>query len=323
MIRLLLAAVLLGAPAVASAQDAAPAASEDFGSALRRLLDRLRGVARPAPPDESGVGRLVSWNIQTFGKRVSAKRRAAVAGALSAILGGTSRPTVLAAEEIANAEASETLAGMLPRGWSASFQDTPDAMDNGVYYGPGARVDCAFTLDGFQHPPRVAHLTVGDAGFTLIVVHLAYDKGDAAVSDGELARLQAWAEAEAAKPDADPDYVIAGDFNLPTRAGKAESSRAGARSWTPLEDVLDADLTALVDEPTSRGRGRRAVNNYDHFLVSRAFRRELLLEAGRLDEKLVLDAEDAAGARASDHFPIALTFRTRGVARRGAGVCRR
>lgn len=320
--RLLLASVLLASPALASAQDAGPAASESLGDALRRLVDRLRGVSRPAPPDESGVGRLVSWNIQTFGKRVSASRRDAVARALSAILAG-GRPTALAAQEIANAEASATLERMLPRGWTASFEDTPDAMDNGVYAGPGVRIDCAFTLEGFRHPPRVAHLTVGEAGFTLIVVHLAYDKGDAEASDSELVRVQAWAKAEAAKPGADPGYVIAGDFNLPTRAGKTESARAGARAWTPLEDELDGGLTALVDEPTSRGRGRRAVNNYDHFVVSPAFRRELLLESGRLDERLVLDAEDAAGARASDHLPIALTFRTRGVSRHGAAICGR
>ncbi|MBI3563859.1 MAG: hypothetical protein HY079_01525 [Elusimicrobia bacterium] len=321
--RLLLASTLLAAPAPSSAQGAGAAASEDLGGALRRLIDRLRGAVRPAPPaDASGTARLVSWNIQTFGRRASPKRRRAIAGALAAILGGDRRPTVLAAEEIANADSSELLETMLPRGWTASFQDTEDAMDNGVYAGPGAAVDCAFTLDGFAHPPRVAHLTVGDADFTLVVVHLAYEKGDASVSDAELLRLQEWVEAEAAKPGADPDFVIAGDFNLPTRSGKAASARASAASWTPLEDVLDGRLAALVDEPTSRGRGREAVNNYDHFLVSRSFRQQLLLEAGRLDERLVLDAEESAGARASDHFPIALTFRTKGAVRQGPSTCR-
>lgn len=321
--RLLLVVTLVAAPAASYAQSGGTAASEDLGGALKRLLDRLRGAVRPAAPvDASGTARLVSWNIQTFGRRASPKRRRAIADSLAAILGGDRRPTVLAAEEIANQDSSDLLETMLPRGWTASFQDTPDPMDNGVYAGPGVTVDCAFTLDGFAHPPRVAHLTVGDADFTLVVVHLAYDKGDASVSDAELLRLQEWVEAKAAEPGADPDFVIAGDFNLPTRTGKAESARASAASWTPLEDVLDGKLAALVDEPTSRGRGREAVNNYDHFLVSRSFRQQLLLEAGRLDERLVLGAEEGAGARASDHFPIALTFRTKGAARHGASVCR-
>jgi endonuclease/exonuclease/phosphatase family metal-dependent hydrolase len=204
-------------------------------------------------------------------------------------------------------------------------------MNNAIFAGPGVRVDCSGNLDlpGVQHPPHMAHLTVGDADFTLVSVHLSYAGGDASASIAELKAIMAWVRAQAAKPGADPDFVIAGDFNLPTSQGKALSSRAGDRSWGPLEDSLGGGFTALVDEPTSRRGKTAAANNYDHFLVSADFANEELVSAGAVDQSEVALAEREAGARASDHYPIALTFRESGagldgrpIALDGASICR-
>src|SRR5207302_1876020 len=149
-------------------------------------------------PQDGAVFKLVSWNLQTYGKRIKADRKRASADAIARIFGdGTAK--VFAAQEIANETGAELVERDLDAGkgrWTKDFQDSSDAQDN----------------------------------------------------------------------------VVAGDFNLPTRAGKGQSRRAGARGWTPIEDVLDAHVLrgrfkALVDEPTSREDGE-AANNYDHFLVS-------------------------------------------------------
>jgi exonuclease III len=318
--------LLLFTPALrAQNTSTTPIVFEDAGNALRRIWDRIRGQPRApqSPPDD--VAHIVSWNLQAFGARVPAKRRAAVGAALSRALGGWRGPVLFAAQEIANEKGERAVAAMLPgSGWTESFEDTSDAMDNALFAGAGVRIDCSYNLlEGFVHPPRVAHVSVADADFTLISVHLTYDKGDAQSSDGELEHLLQWIKTEAARPGADPDFIVAGDFNLATRAGKLDSSRAHDQSWTPLEDMLGgSSMTALVDEPTSRSGRNKTANNYDHFLVSARFLKREFMEAQRLDEAVVLEAEKQAGTRASDHFPVVLALKTRGVGRDGAPIAR-
>lgn len=308
----------------------------DLTDSFRGLWDRLRGRRPPAPPPSGGganLARLVSWNVQTLGKKASRAKKDALRLGLGHALAGAG-PALLAAQEIANDKGAETLARQLPdggRGWTMSFEDTSDAMNNALYFGPGVRVGCSGSLDlaGVRHPPHMAHVTVGYADFTVLSVHLSFAKGDASASAAELRLIMAWIRAQAAKPGADPDFVVAGDFNLPTGRGKELSVRSSDRSWWPIEDALGPGFTALVDEPTSR-RGRQdAANNYDHFLVSDDFLDEELVAAGAVSAAEVALAEREAGARASDHLPIALTFRKSGpgtdgrpLALDGASVCR-
>lgn len=303
---------------------ATPDASADLSDTFRNLWDRFRGRTPGAQIPAGGggdLGRLVSWNVQTLGKKASKKKKDALRLSLGRALAGQG-PMILAAQEIANDKGAETLSRQLPgegRGWTMSFEDTSDAMNNAIFTGPGVKLDCSsnLMLEGVRHPPHMAHVTVGDVDFTLLSVHLSYDKGDASASAEELKLIMNWVRAQAAKPGADPDFVVAGDFNLPTGEGKKLSARSGDRSWEPLEDAMGAGFTALVDEPTSRHGREGASNNYDHFLVSDDFLNEELVVAGAVSTAEVALAEREAGARASDHFPIALTFRRSGAGRDG------
>ena len=313
---------------------AAPVESAaDLSDTLRNLIDRIRG-RRPVPLAPVGaLGRIVSWNVQTLGKKASKAKKAAIRYSLGRAF-ITAGPSILAAQEVANDAGAQTLSQQLPgegHGWTTSFADTSDAMNNAIYAGPGVMVDCSGNLElkGVRHPPHMAHLTVGSVDFTLLSVHLSYAKGDASVSMAELKLIMAWVRAQAAKPNADPDFVIAGDYNLATHAGKTESKRSGDSSWEPIEEGLGSGFTALVDEPTSRHGREGASNNYDHFLVSDDFQNEEFVVAGAVSTVEVAAAEHQAGARASDHYPIALSFRKSGNGRDGrplvldgASICR-
>ncbi|MDD5304596.1 MAG: hypothetical protein PHS14_15985 [Elusimicrobia bacterium] len=325
-----LAVLLVAASLCAQAQYAASAPvdpASEITDTFRNLWDRFRGRKPPAQipaGDGANMARLVSWNVQTLGKKASKAKKDALRLGLGRALAGAGT-MILAAQEIANDKGAETLSRQLPgegRGWTMSFEDTSDAMNNAIFTGPGVRVDCSgnLNIEGVMHPPHMAHLTVGDADFTLLSVHLTYAKGDASASADELKLIMAWVRAQAAKPGADPDFVIAGDFNLATGRGKALSTRSGDRSWEPIEDALGPGFTALVDEPTSRHGRQDAANNYDHFLVSDRFLDEEVVVAGAVNEAEVVMAEREAGTRASDHFPIALTFRKSGAGPDGRAI---
>lgn len=323
---LLVLLLLLIAPPAALGEDRTVSTlpTADLGATMRDWWDRLRG--RPAAPAAPAgeTARVVSWNVQAVGRSLPRKRKEALRLAVSRLLAGQT-PTVFAAQEVANDAGSRALTRMLPdegRGWTVSFQNTSAPMNNAVYAGPGVVVACGgnLELEGVVHPPHMAHVSVGAADFTLVSVHLTYAKGDASASLAELDRILAWAREQAARPGVDPDFVIAGDFNLPTRKGKVASARAGSQAWTPLEDALGDDFVPLVDEPTSRSGRGGAANNYDHFLVSSDFAAEELLDAGVLDVAAVHAAESEGGSRTSDHYPIALGLRVAGAGRDGRPI---
>ncbi len=315
-------AILLAVAVHAPGAGAAPLeASADLSDTFKSLWDRFRG-RRPEPAAPSGdLGRLVSWNVQALGRKASKKKKDALRYAINRAFIGAG-PSILAAQEVANDKGAETLALQLPdegRGWTMSFQDTSAAMNNAVFAGPGVRVNCSgnLELEGVRHPPHMAHVSVGEADFTVLSVHLSYAKGDSSASAEELRKIMAWVRAQAARPGADPDFVIAGDFNMATASGKAVSKRSGERSWETVEESMGEGFTALVDEPTSRHGRDGAANNYDHFLVSDDFFDEEFIVAGAVDSAEVAAAEQQAGTRASDHYPIAMTFRKSGAGRDG------
>ncbi|MDP3541977.1 MAG: endonuclease/exonuclease/phosphatase family protein [Elusimicrobiota bacterium] len=323
---ILLLSIALGASSRRAAA-AAPEAAADLNDTFRDMWERFRGHRPPAAPpagDASALGRLVSWNVQALGRKASKAKKDALRLTLGSALAGAGS-AILAAQEVANDKGAETLSRQLPgggRGWTMSFEDTSAAMNNAIFAGPGVTVNCSgnLELEGVRHTPHMAHVTVGSVDFTVLSVHLSYAKGDASASVAELQVIMDWVRERAAQPGADPDFIIAGDFNLPTGRGKELSVRSTDRSWGPIEDALGPGFTALVDEPTSR-RGRQgSANNYDHFLVSDDFLEEELVVAGAVNTAEVELAEREAGTRASDHYPIALTFRKAGAGRDGRAV---
>lgn len=105
----------------------------------------------------SGWLALVSWNVQAGGTSPSpdALRPEMVQAALGKMFGGAYQ--ILASQEIPNAESAGVLTKLLPGGplqWTASFFDTTDSMDNGVWHRAGVTCRDAFplftgsTLDG-------------------------------------------------------------------------------------------------------------------------------------------------------------------------------
>lgn len=235
---------------------------------------------------------LVSWNVQAFG-RVKAERLALCEQAYAAVV--STDVWVLAVQEIANEKGSALFMSRLPEGpWAPSFEDTPDPMDNALYFRGAASAPRRGFLfadpetgrpdrSKLLHPARWAHVRAGDFDFTLVSVHLTYARGDARRTKVELRALLEWAAAYLAEPANDPDVVIAGDFNL--SAEELEELAA------PLK------LRVLVTEPTTKGR-----RSYDHFLVSEDVAEELVA-AGR---------SPAEVPPVSDHFPIVARFRSKG-----------
>lgn len=315
--RRLLVLVLLGWSCAASAQTPPVAADLDWGS-IREWFRFRKG-----PKPDEDVFRLVSWNLQTYGKRIKAERKRASAEALRRIF-ADAQSKVLAAQEIGDDAGAENVASALEgtRGsWTMDFENSRDAQDNGLFVRDG-KVECSGFLFSTtedqrvsRHPARAAHVRIGDLDFTLITVHLEYNHGGAGSSVAELRRVLDWV---AARLDREPDVVVAGDFNLPTRAGKVLSQRGWDADWTPLEDVLAEyqalRMTPLVDEPTSRRNGI-AANNYDHFLVTRHLLETAYVRgsAQRLPESFLTAIEAQERVEISDHFPIALTLRSRGA----------
>lgn len=237
---------------------------------------------------------LVSWNVQTFG-RVGADRLRRCAEAYAAVI--STDVWVLAVQEIANERGSRLFMEQLPEGaWLSSFRDTSDPMDNAHYF-RGDKVSSArhgFVFDDLGtgrpdrskmlHPARWAEVRAGDFDFTLVSVHLTYARGDEAKTERELRFLLEWMEKRLADPAADPDLIVAGDFNL--SAEKLEAALAPG-----------SKLRVLVREYTSRGK-----HSYDHFLISEDVLEELVdASAGPYDIPPV-----------SDHYPIIGRFRSKG-----------
>jgi hypothetical protein len=309
------------------------------GDSIWERLKKLNPWSKPAPPAPQPVApapapaavvRIVSWNLQTFGKHINPGRKRASEKAMEAVFKDP-QTKLLAAQEIADDEAADVVQGELPSEgrWTRSFENSSDPQDNGFFARDGVQLECSAFLFAdrgkSRHPARAAHVRIGALDFTIITVHLAYDHGHADHAFDELRHVLDWIRAYEARPGADPDVVIAGDFNLPTRAGKAASQRAHDAQWKPIDDVIneyaDLQLVPLVDQPTSRQNGE-AANNYDHFVISKHLADTAFVvgSAGRMPEDGLKAIEASEGAQISDHFPISAQVRSGGAGNDGRPI---
>jgi endonuclease/exonuclease/phosphatase family metal-dependent hydrolase len=169
------------------------------------------------------------------------------------------------------------------------------------------------------HPPQVARFEVGDFDFTLLTVHLTFEDGNTSESARELRSILDYLDAYFALPDHDPDVIVCGDFNIPSKL----SGQTGSGGIT-LDQILDSDprfqtgerrFVATVHQPTSRSSapsGGAPRNNYDHCVLS-ADTLEEFVQARRVDTSVITELPDDPEERlTSDHFPIVAFFRTRG-----------
>ncbi|MCL6507569.1 MAG: hypothetical protein K6T59_11125, partial [Bryobacteraceae bacterium] len=309
------------------------------GPAIEARLAELKAnpVVPPlaeVPDDYSAVPQnwlaLVSWNVQGGATDSPGSRRPAMVGAaLGRMFGGTYQ--LLAAQEVANNAHATTLRDLLPGGaarWRYSFFDTTDGQDNGLWYQRGILVRNAVPLfvtgqvsstgrlitDPARavHPPLAAHVAAGDFDFTLITLHLTFAGGDTEESARELRVLLDFLDEYFRAPGHDPDVILCGDFNIPSRL----SGQTG-RNGITLDPIFDGDprfqsgerrFVVTVHEPTSRNASGSPVSNYDHCVFSADVMEELI-QARRLATQVLTDhPDDPEVTLTSDHFPIVAFF---------------
>ena len=307
------------------------ASDNDLSQAFGDLSGAVQSKAiKSVRPPSSGGGepvRIISWNVRTFGRRVKEERAAAFDSILSRLFNQNRNAKVLAIQEVSNEGGNTHFDEMLPgedSRWNPSFDNTEDSQDNAFYTREGVEVDCErFVFDSgsakSKHPARAAHMRIGDFDFTIVTLHLAFKNGDADDSRRELRHALNWLKTYLADKGNDPDVILAGDFNLPTRAGKTRSVRSSEGKWAPIEDTIDTypefkegGLVALVDDLTSRRKGTPA-NNYDHFLLTKDALEEYVDgSAEAVDDESINRIEGQRGINASDHLPISARFRTGG-----------
>ena len=97
MTRVLLVLLFFTFPA--RAQDGVPDLYRDLWSRLKSL--------RSAPPPPGELGRIVSWNVQTLGRKASKTKKDALRYGLGRAFIGAG-PAVLAAQEVANDKGAAT-----------------------------------------------------------------------------------------------------------------------------------------------------------------------------------------------------------------------
>jgi exonuclease III len=329
--------LLLCAPAAAETPGEDYKVAFDWSFDIREMFRFRKKQAAPTQAAGGPVFKLVSWNMQTMGARVDPADQRTFSAFFKELFADQS-VKVLAAQEIANKKGADAVQGMLSddrKGWTRSFQDTGDTMDNAFYVKDSVHIDCSrllFEDSGLsKHPARLAHMRVGDFDFTLITVHLAFKNGRAEAPVAELRHLLDWLREHLAKKGADPDVIVAGDFNLATAAGKLRSERQSA-SFTAVDEVIEAypmfrggNLVALVDEPTSRNKTGAAVNNYDHFIMTgHLFHGAYVKDSARRVSQALLDRLAAIEAEnntlVSDHLPIWAEFRSGGTGGDGQAI---
>ncbi len=314
---------------------------------IDQRLNDLRQIALPPPlpeipNDETRIPpdflAVVSWNVQVGGVSSSqgALRPPMVGSALRTMFGGSYQ--VLAAQEVSGTANSDVLRGLLPGGgaaWRALFVDTTDTQDNGFWINSSVHANRWSTLfvrdevdargrpivDSIRttHPPAIAHLAVGDFDFTLITVHLTFADGETEESAREFGQVLDYVDAYFTQPESDPDLVICGDFNIPTRL----SDQMG-RDGVLLDPIFEQDprfmfgnrrLVATVHDATSRSpatSGGMPRSSYDHCILS-ADALEEFIQARRVDPGILTQhREDPEIRLTSNHFPIVALFRTSG-----------
>lgn len=301
------------------------------------------------PKARRPVVRIISWNVQAFGANVSPEREAAYSEVLGQMLSETRTARILSFQEISNGTGAAKIGAMLPGGserWNTSFNNTNGAMDNGFFTEREVGMGCERSLFAHQdengrwqrdreyamHTPRAAHMKVGDFDFTLLTIHLTFGSGNTGESARELTNILDWVARYLAQPGADPDVIITGDFNMPTKKGRTKPG------WS-VEDVLarhptfgsadpsgsavgPREFMALVDAPTSRNREGAPVNNYDHFLMTGdAYNEEYAKSsAGVVPNEFMRAIEERHGVLVADHLPISAGFYTSGTGNDGNAI---
>lgn len=310
---------------------------------LEGILGRSRqGRARHGRTEEF---RIISWNIQTFGRKVNPKRLAAYREILGHMFSTNRSAKIIAVQELSNAHGAAKFSELLPGGgerWNLSFQDTNDSMDNGFFSQKEVKIACEGFLfakpdrdDGDRyvrnprkalHPVRYAYMSIGDFDFTAINLHLTFRGGDKSASFEEFKNVLQWIKKYMLGPGADPDIIIMGDFNLDAASLNRRINyyklfrprkEAGGRRM-----AKQTELIALVTEKTSRGTDGSPVNNYDHFILSGDVFDEEYAEgsAGPVPPNFIHKVEKNQGVYLSDHYPISARFKFTGTGNDGRAI---
>jgi endonuclease/exonuclease/phosphatase family metal-dependent hydrolase len=256
---------------------------------------RPRGEVRRPP-----IVRIASWNLKRLGH--GKKRFDLVARMLA-------NQDVAVLQEVMSPAGVRRLLAHMP-GWSAAV--SPRAVGRGGYaehYAVLYRRDRvtrlrAYTVsdpdDLFAREPYVVCLKARAFDFCLLTIHVVFGR-TVGPRDAEIEALGPLLD-RLMRTTRERDWIVAGDFNRPARAGCWSSLTT--RGWT----------MARLPTPTSiSAAGYR--NDYDHLLLNRRHTREWTGTADRLDFVARVCGGDFAWchAQVSDHAPIYATFSTTGA----------
>ena len=197
-------------------------------------------------------------------------------------------PDVLCIQEIADQAKVTAFMTTEPHFTKVAFLDSPDGQDNAIFGDDQVAVNPLARPTGFQHPAAAAYVTCGGFDATVITVHLSWT--DKVRREQEKALLKNFV-AEARK--ADPDVLVAGDFNT-------EQPDIG-------ELASSCGLKVMVPGNVTTTGTTHAGHRYDWLLVSPDLADEEAIGA----EIVIFSTADLSTAKkVSDHLPVKARFRT-------------
>jgi len=172
----------------------------------------------------------------------------------------------------------------------AAFQDVrADGKDNVIFFAPDVQMIDLADPPGFLHRAQAAYFRYQGFDAVIITIHLAWTDKEQRAKERELLTNVVRQALEA-----DPDVIIAGDFNTTEEPGDTILGLANALG---LEILMPENTTI---DTTYAG------NNYDYILVSP----DLFNEEALNDCRIVVFDDEQIASKVSDHRPVIAGFRT-------------
>jgi len=271
----------------------------------------------PAPDDPPGELRLATWNLEWFG---ALGRSPDDIGEIAGIIHEL-KLDIVALQEITCPCTLERLAGELDFRWYISPQRIPQKL--ALMWAPDRVTDVFFDEKAYQALERVAftglssesrqplvfRLQSGAFDFTLLVVHLkSIPEAERSVEirNVQYDAINQWLAGELARPGAERDIVIAGDFNS-FRTGVSSQRLLAAGYVEFATDTLGADEYSNI---WYNRDGHRNLSFIDHIALTPSLRQEEFREVLPIRDWDKTYPQDAYERRISDHLPLVAVFDT-------------
>ncbi|MBN2431707.1 MAG: endonuclease/exonuclease/phosphatase family protein [Acidobacteria bacterium] len=274
-------------------------------------------VPVPPPNDQPDELRLATWNLEWFG---ALGRSPDDIREIAAIIREL-KLDIVALQEITCPCTLENLAEELDFQWYISPQRIPQKL--ALIWAPGkvknvffdenayrSLEKVAFTgLSSESRQPLVFRLQSGAFDFSLIVVHLkAIPEAERSVEirNVQYDAINRWLADELARPGAEEDIMIAGDFNA-FRSGISSERLLAAGYVEFATDTLGDDEYSNIWYDRD---GDRNLSFIDHIALTPSLRQEEFREILPIRDWDKNYPADAFERRISDHLPLVAIFDT-------------